>query len=50
MFGTARGSFSPPSAAVRAALDQSRMKLLYIAPERLASLGAVAFLRVLRER
>jgi ATP-dependent DNA helicase RecQ len=39
------GNTEEETAAVHAALDQGRMKLLYIAPERLASSGAVAFLR-----
>ncbi|MCU0854193.1 MAG: DNA helicase RecQ [Rhodobacteraceae bacterium] len=39
------GNTEEETAAVHAALDGGRLKLLYIAPERLASSGAVAFLR-----
>jgi ATP-dependent DNA helicase RecQ len=39
------GNTEEETAAVHAALDAGRLKLLYIAPERLASSGAVAFLR-----
>ena len=39
------GNTEEETAAVHAALDEGRLKLLYMAPERLASSGAVAFLR-----
>jgi ATP-dependent DNA helicase RecQ len=39
------GNTEEETAAVHAALDAGTLKLLYIAPERLASSGAVAFLR-----
>ena len=39
------GNTEEESAAVHAALDEGRLKLLYMAPERLASAGTVSFLR-----
>jgi ATP-dependent DNA helicase RecQ len=39
------GNTEEETAAVHTALDQGRLKLLYIAPERLASSGSVTFLR-----